>query len=263
MDIQFFGAARMVTGSNFMIKTKNYNILIGCGLFQGSEKEERLNYDDFPFDPKEVDFLILTHAHIDHSGRIPKLIKKGFRGKIFSTKASYELSRIMLVDSAKIHESDAQWDNKRRRRSGKRLIEPLYSIDDAEYSLKFFEPYYYDQLININEEIMIRFKDAGHILGSSIVEIWITEDNEKTKIVFSGDLGMPGRPIIRSPNYIDEADYLILESTYGNQMHPPFKDSTKQLIDIINKTTLRGGSVFIPSFAVGRTQEIIHSSLRI
>jgi len=258
LDIQFFGAARMVTGSNYMVKTKNHTLLVDCGLFQGNEEVEKFNWDKFPYDPKDIDFLILTHAHIDHSGRIPKLVKEGFRGKIFCTKATYDLSNIMLIDSAKIQESDTEWDNKKLKRSGQGLLEPLYTMEDAEYSLKFFEPFYYGQTITINEEITIRFKDAGHILGSTILEMWVTENNDRVKIVFSGDLGMPGRPIINNPDYIEEADYLILESTYGNQIHPPFKDSTKQLIEIINKTALRGGSVFIPSFAVGRTQELIY-----
>lgn len=258
MDIQFLGASKMVTGSNYMIRTKNYNILIDCGMFQGSNETEKLNFNDFSFLPKDIDFLILTHAHIDHSGRIPKLVKEGFRGNIISTKATYDLSKIMLVDSAKIQESDAEWENKKRLRAGHSLIEPLYSMEDAENSLNYFESYYYDQKIKVNEEISLKFRDAGHILGSSIVELWVKEDNETTKFVFSGDLGMPGRPIINDPEYIDEADILVIESTYGDTIHEPFKESTKKLIEIINKTALRGGTVLIPSFAVGRTQELIY-----
>lgn len=257
MDIQFFGAAKMVTGSNYMISTKNYKVIVDCGMFQGSNEKERLNFNDFAFDPKEVDLMILTHAHIDHSGRIPKLVKDGFRGKIICTKATYDLCEIMLKDSAKIQESDAEWDNKKRKRTGNALVEPLYTMEDAEKSLKYFEPHFYEQRIELNNEITIKFRDAGHILGSSILEVWVKEEGEVTKVVFSGDLGMPGRPIINSPEYIDEADYLIIESTYGDTIHEPFKDSTEKLIDIINKTALRGGTVLIPSFAVGRTQELI------
>lgn len=258
MDIQFFGAAKMVTGSNYLLRTKDYKVLIDCGMFQGSNEIERMNTMPFPYDPKEIDVLILTHAHIDHSGRIPKLVKDGFRGKIICTKATYDLCDIMLRDSAKIQESDAKWENKKRERAGLSMVEPLYTMEDAEFSLRYFEPYFYDQKININDNISIRFKDAGHILGSSILEIWVDEDGDSKKIVFSGDLGMPGRPIINSPEFIDEADYLVIESTYGDTIHEPFEDSTKKLIDIINKTASRGGTVLIPAFAVGRTQELIY-----
>lgn len=258
MDIQFFGAAKMVTGSNYLLRTKDYKVLIDCGMFQGSNEIERMNTMPFPYDPKEIDVLILTHAHIDHSGRIPKLVKDGFRGKIICTKATYDLCDIMLRDSAKIQESDAKWENKKRERAGLSMVEPLYTMEDAEFSLRYFEPYFYDQRININDNISIRFKDAGHILGSSILEIWVDEDGDSKKIVFSGDLGMPGRPIINSPEFIDEADYLVIESTYGDTIHEPFEDSTKKLIDIINKTASRGGTVLIPAFAVGRTQELIY-----
>ena len=258
MDIQFLGAAKMVTGSNYLLSTKNYKILVDCGLFQGNQEKERLNYEDFEFDPSQIDALILTHAHIDHSGRIPKLIKDGFRGKIISTKATFDLCEIMLLDSGKIQEQDAQWENKKRKRAGKPLIEPLYTMEDAKTSLHYFESYHYNQRVNINDEVSIRFRDAGHILGSSILELWFNDGNKKTKIVFSGDLGMPNRPIIRNPEYIEEADYLIMESTYGDTIHEPMKESTGKLIDIINKTALRGGTVLIPSFAVGRTQELIY-----
>lgn len=258
MDIQFYGAAKMVTGSNYLIKTEEYNILVDCGMFQGNKETEKLNYEDFPYDPSEIDFLFLTHAHIDHSGRIPKLVKEGFRGRIVTTNPTYDLCKIMLKDSAKIQESDVEWENRKRERSGKPLIKPLYTMIDAENSMKYFEPYFIDQRININEKIQIRFKDAGHILGSSILEIWITENNETIKLVFSGDLGMPGRPIINNPEYIEDADYLIIESTYGDTVHESYDESSNKLIDIINDTALRGGTVIIPSFAVGRTQELIY-----
>lgn len=258
MQLSFLGAAQLVTGSNYLITTKNHNILIDCGMFQGSKETEKMNFREFPYDPKSIDILILTHAHIDHSGRIPKLVKEGFRGRILSTKATFDLCGIMLLDSAKIQESDAEWDNRKRQRAGETLIEPLYTSEDAEQSLKYFEPYLYNQRVDINGEISIRFRDAGHILGSSILELWITEENKTTKLVFSGDLGMPNRPIIKDPEYVEEADYLIMESTYGDTFHPPLKESAKQMIDIINKTALRGGTVLIPSFAVGRTQELIY-----
>lgn len=248
----------MVTGSNHLIETGKYNILIDCGMFQGNQEIERMNFKEFPYNPAEIDYLILTHAHIDHSGRIPKLVKEGFKGRIITTKPTYDLCKIMLMDSAKIQEADVEWENRKRQRAGKKPVEPLYTMDEAEISLKFFETYLYNQMIIINEDIQLRFKDAGHMLGSSIVELWIKEKEEYVKLVFSGDLGMPNRPIINNPEYIDEADYLIIESTYGDRIHEGLGQSTEKLIEIINKTVLRGGTVIIPSFAVGRTQELIY-----
>ncbi len=258
MNIQFCGAAKMVTGSNILIETKKYKILVDCGMFQGNKKVEAMNFEEFSYNPSEIDYLILTHAHIDHSGRIPKLVKEGFRGRILSTKPTYDLCKIMLLDSAKIQEADVEWENRKRQRAGKKPIEPLYTMDEAEFSLRFFEDYLYEQMIIINEDIRLRFKDAGHVLGSAIVELWIKEDGETLKLVFSGDLGLPNKPIINNPEYIDEADYLIVESTYGDTIHEGLGESTEKLIDIINKTVLRGGTVIIPSFAVGRTQELIY-----
>lgn len=258
MDIKFCGAAKIVTGSNILITTEKYKILIDCGMFQGRKEIERLNYEPFPYNPSEIDYLILSHAHIDHSGRIPKLIKEGFKGKILSTKPTYDLCEIMLLDSAKIQEADVEWENRKRQRAGKKLIEPLYTMEDAEISLNFFETYLYDQKITINEDIQIRFKDAGHMLGSSIVELWIKDKGRSLKIVFSGDLGMPNKPILNDPEYIDDADYLIIESTYGSRIHEEFSKSAEKFIDIINLTINRGGSIIIPSFAVGRTQELIY-----
>ena len=258
MEIKFLGASKVVTGSNFLIETDKYKILLDCGMFQGSKELEKLNYEKFSYNPADIDYLILSHAHIDHSGRIPKLVKEGFKGKIICTSATFDLCKIMLIDSANIQQSDVEWENRKRQRAGKKPIEPLYTVDDAEMSLRYFEPYLYDQKINLNEDIIVRFKDAGHILGSAIVELWIKEKKDFTKIVFSGDLGMPGRPIIKSPEYIDEADYIIIESTYGNRIHEDMKASTKKLVEIINTTAKNGGSVIIPSFAVGRTQEIIY-----
>lgn len=258
MDIKFYGAAEMVTGSNHLIETENHKILVDCGMFQGSKELEKLNFDDFPYNPEDIDFLFLTHAHIDHSGRIPKLVKDGFKGRIITTNASYDLCKIMLKDSAKIQESDVKWENRKRQRAGRTLVEPLYTMDDAENSLKYFEPYFYNQKIKINNKVEFRFRDAGHILGSAIIELWIKEKEGEIKIVFSGDLGMPNRPIIRDPEYIEEADYLVIESTYGNKLHDSYEDSSEKLIEIINKTAVRGGSVIIPSFAVGRTQELIY-----
>lgn len=258
MRIEFLGAAQVVTGSNYLITTDKYKILIDCGLFQGSNELERLNYEDFKYNPEEIDFLLLSHAHIDHSGRIPKLVKEGFKGKIICTKATKDLCDIMLVDSGHIQETDAKWENNKRKRAGKPLVEPLYTAEDAVVSLKYFDPVLYGQKVDINEDITVRFRDAGHILGSSIIELWITEKNKTIKVVFSGDIGMKDRPIIRNPEIIEEADYLIIESTYGDRLHEEPEKRTEKLVDIINKTVERGGTVVIPSFAVGRTQELIY-----
>jgi len=259
MKISFLGATKIVTGSNFLIETRNTIFLIDCGMFQGSKSINRMNYQPFSFNPEEIDFMVLSHAHIDHSGRIPKLIKEGFKGDIYSTKATVDLCSIMLPDSGHIQEMENEWDNRKRNRSGEELREPLYTMKEAEESLKHFKPVLYDQKVELNEEITLRFRDAGHILGSSIIELWIKEEEGKeTKLVFSGDLGRRDRPILRDPYLIDEADYLIMESTYGNRLHPPSEDDTKELISIINTTVKRGGNIVIPSFAVERAQDIIY-----
>jgi metallo-beta-lactamase family protein len=217
-----------------------------------------MNYEPFSFNPEEIDFMVLSHAHIDHSGRIPKLTKKGFKGNIYTTKATTDLCSIMLPDSGYIQEMENKWDNRKRRRSGRKLREPLYTVKEAEESLKYFKPILYGQKIKLNHEVTCRFRDAGHILGSSIIELWIKEDSKKTKLVFSGDLGRRDRPILRDPSLIDEADYLIVESTYGNKLNHPSEDDAKELISIINTTVKRGGNVVIPSFAIERAQDIIY-----
>ncbi|WP_053956538.1 MBL fold metallo-hydrolase RNA specificity domain-containing protein [Inediibacterium massiliense] len=258
MQIQFLGASKVVTGSNYLITTDKYKLLLDCGMFQGSKQLEKLNFENFQFNPAEIDFVILSHAHIDHSGRIPKLVNDGFKGKIFSTKATRDLCNIMLVDSGHIQESDANWENNKRKRAGLPFVKPLYTAEDALISLNYFSPVLYDQKIEINEDIALRFRDGGHILGSSIIELWITEKGKTAKIVFSGDLGIKNKPILKNPEYIEEADYLIIESTYGNKIHEKQETSIKRLIEIINETTLDGGTVIIPSFAVNRTQELVY-----
>ncbi|MDD2189480.1 MAG: MBL fold metallo-hydrolase [Eubacteriales bacterium] len=258
MHIKFLGAAMSVTGSCHLITTDKYKILLDCGQFQGSKALEELNYDDFDFDPIEIDFMILSHSHIDHSGRIPLLTKRGYTGKIYCTDATADLVSIMLKDSGYIHEKEAEWTNRKAERSGGPMVEPLYTFQDAEDSEKYLEPVLYGQLLEINPDIHLRFKDAGHILGSSIVELWIKEGDKITKIVYSGDLGVSHKPILRDPELISEADYLIMETTYGDRIHEPSSKSVEKLIDVILKTTRRGGTVVIPSFAVGRTQELIY-----
>ena len=258
MKIKFCGATIGVTGSCHLLYTERHRVLLDCGQFQGNKEMDALNYEPFPFDPTAVEAVVLSHAHIDHCGRIPLLVKRGFKGDIYCTDATADLLRVMLLDSAYIHEKDAEWQSKKNARTGKPPVEPLYTVDDAERSLKLVKPILYDQLVEINDEMKIVFNDAGHILGSAITEIWVTENEQTSKIVFSGDLGVNNRPILRDPKKIKKVDYLIMESTYGNRLHPENSTSIDRLIHIIKDTVKRGGSVIIPAFAVGRTQELIY-----
>ena len=258
MKIKFCGAATSVTGSCHLITTEKHKILLDCGQFQGGKAMEEMNSEEFPFDPAEIEYLILSHAHVDHCGRIPLLVKRGFKGKIYCTDATADLLTVMLKDSAYIHEKDTEWKNRKAERAGKPLTEPLYTVRDAEDALKFVTPVLYDQLVELNDEMRVVFNDAGHILGSAIVELWVEEGGDVSKVVFSGDLGVMDRPILRDPTIIKKADYVIMETTYGNRLHEKNATSIEQLIDIVLKTTRRGGTVVIPSFAVGRTQELIY-----
>ncbi len=256
MKIRFLGAVNGVTGSNHLIQAQGKNIMLDCGMYQG--RDEELNAEEFAVAPADIDCLLLSHSHIDHSGRIPLLVKKGFKGDIYCSKPTYDLCEIMLIDSAHIQETEAEWKNNKAKRSGKKLAEPLYTQEDAMNSLQYFKPVLYNQIINIDENITVKFNDAGHILGSSIIEVWIKDEEDTIKIVYSGDLGMHEKPILKDPAQIDRADYLIMEATYGNRVHENIEQRTEELINIILKTTKRGGSVIIPSFAVGRTQELIY-----
>ena len=258
MKITFLGATRTVTGSNVLIETKDKKFLLDCGLYQGQQKEIALNTDDFLFKPSEIDFMLLSHAHIDHSGRIPKLYVEGFRGPIYATKATCDLCEIMLPDSGYIQESEIEWLNRKRKREGKHEVPPLYTYQDAIDSLVLFERVQYDETIQIDQNIRVRFKDAGHMLGSSIIELWITEDGKEKKIVFTGDLGNNDIPLLREPTMIDDADILIMESTYGDRLHEKKEDKASEFLKTVSETLERGGNVVIPSFAVGRTQEILY-----
>ena len=258
MKIKFCGASTGVTGSCHLITTEKHKLLLDCGQFQGGKAMDKMNSEPFPFDPAEIECVVLSHAHIDHCGRLPLLVKRGFKGNIYCTDATADLLDVMLKDSAYIHEKDAEWQSKKNARTGKPPVEPLYDIGDAEDALKLVKPVLYDQLIELNPEISIVFNDAGHILGSAITELWVTEGENTSKIVFSGDLGVINRPILRDPVKIKKADYVIMESTYGNRLHPANSTSIDELINITLATVKRGGSVIIPSFAVGRTQELIY-----
>lgn len=258
MKIQFCGAATGVTGSCHLITTEHHKLLLDCGQFQGGKAMDAMNHEAFPFDPAEIDYLVLSHAHIDHCGRIPLLVKRGFKGAIYCTDATADLLEVMLRDSGYIHEKEAEWKNRKNQRAGRPLVEPLYTVNDAVDSLKYVKPVLYDQLVELNPEMRIVFNDAGHILGSAIVELWATEEDNVSKIVFSGDLGVVDRPILRDPTIIKKADYVIMETTYGNRLHPKNSMDVKSLMEIVIKTARRGGTVVIPSFAVGRTQELIY-----
>lgn len=258
MKITFYGAARTVTGSCHMVETKNKKFLVDCGMFQGSLTDQMLNYEDFPFNINEIDFVILTHAHIDHAGRIPKLYIQGYTGPIYATKATVDLCRIMLPDSGHIQEKEIEWVNKKRKRAGKAPTIPMYTAQDAIDSLKLFEGIDYNETIQIDDTISFKLVDAGHMLGSSIVELDIYEDSKVEHVVFTGDLGNLNMPIINDPTYIKKADHLIMESTYGDREHAKMQDQSAEFIDILLSTIERGGNVIIPSFAVGRTQEILY-----
>lgn len=256
MNIRFLGAVKGVTGSSHLISFNNNNILLDCGMYQG--KDDDLNLEEFEINPADIDCLLLSHSHIDHSGRIPLLVKKGFRGKIYCSKPTYNLCEIMLIDSAHIQETEAEWKNKKAQRQGKKLVEPMYTQSDAMESLQYFEPVQYDQILNICEGLTVKFNDAGHILGSSIIEMWFDDGKEAIKVVYSGDLGMHEKPLLKDPSIIEKADYVIMEATYGDRIHDNIEQRTEELINIILKTAKRGGNVIIPSFAVGRTQELIY-----
>lgn len=257
MKLTFFGAARAVTGSCHCVECNGKKILIDCGLQQGRDERDNRELD---FNPGYIDAVVVTHAHIDHSGRIPLLVKQGFTGNIYCTRLTGQLLSIMLRDSAHIQESDAQWLNQKGKRAGREPVEPLYTVADAEAALSHVVTCEYGDELEIEPGVRVRFTDAGHLLGSASVEMWLTEGGETRKIVFSGDIGNRDQPIIRDPSYITEADYVLTESTYGDRNHDMEEDPeyTEKLAAIIDDTLGRGGNVVIPSFAVGRTQELLY-----
>jgi len=257
MKITFLGAAKTVTGSCYLVQTEKSTFLVDCGMFQG-HAEEDANKAPFPIAFSAIDFMLLTHAHIDHSGRIPKIWVDGYRNPVYATKATTDLCSIMLPDSGHIQEMDAELANRKHERAGGPMEQPLYTHQDALDCLKLFKPQKYDTALNPAPDVRVIFRDAGHILGSSIIEIWVTEGGKETKIVFSGDLGNKGVPITRDPAIIDGADYLVIESTYGDRLHQDSAGKIDKFVQIVSETIARGGNVVIPSFAVGRTQEIVY-----
>jgi len=257
MKITFLGAARKVTGSCYHLIANGLQLLVDCGMHQGLESDE-LNRAPFRFNPKEIDVVFLTHAHIDHTGLVPRLVREGFKGRIITTAATAELARVMLADSAHIQEMDAEWMTKKARRAGsEKVVEPLYTVEDAIAAIPFFEKKQYGETYALDNAIRYTFCDAGHILGSGTLELWYRNNPEK-KIVFSGDIGKKGNPIIRDPQHAAEADYVVVESTYGNRLHKGMEDSIEELAAAVETTFKRGGNVYIPSFAVGRTQDLIY-----
>lgn len=258
MDITFHGAAGEVTGSCYLIRVNGRQLLLECGLIQGTAKEEARNRQPFPFDPGRIDAMVLSHAHIDHSGRIPLLVKSGFRGPIYTQRACRDLCRIMLRDSAFLNEKDAEWANRKRLRKGLVPEEPLYTVKDAQAAIRRFRTLKYDQEQEILPGVRVRLRDAGHILGSSIVELWLREGNHSTKLVFSGDLGHVGAPILRDPTPIESADLLLLESTYGDRLHRTWDETWKEMTEVMDSAQKGKGNILIPAFAVGRTQELLY-----
>jgi metallo-beta-lactamase family protein len=255
MQLVFYGADKEVTGSCHCLEACGKRILIDCGLYQGeSESENR----SFPFYPSQIDAVVITHAHIDHSGRLPLLVKEGFQGKIYATGKTCDLLGIMLRDSAHIQMVDALNANRKKRRAGEAAKEPLYTLDDAEETLKHLVPCVYGETVSLFDGIRFRMIDAGHLLGSASIEFHVEENGQKQTVVFSGDIGNVNQPIIRDPQYLTEADYVVMESTYGNREHDPIASYIPELAEVFDKTFAAGGNVVIPSFAVGRTQELLY-----
>lgn len=255
MKLTFLGATHEVTGSCFLLEACEKKILVDYGMEQGPDLYENV---PMPISAAEVDMVLLTHAHMDHSGLLPLLYKRGFRGQVFATASTGDLCEIMLRDSAHIQMFEAEWKNRKGKRAARELVEPLYDMDDAIGVLSCFVRCPYDKEVRIGEGLKIRFIDAGHLLGSSSIEVWVSEDGIEKKLVFSGDIGNVNQPLIRDPQYPDSADYVIMESTYGDRSHDTPPDYAQALTEVIQRTFDRGGNVVIPSFAVGRTQEMLY-----
>jgi len=258
MHIEFHGAAGEVTGSCYLITVGGRRILLECGLVQGSRKNEARNADPFPFDPSTIDAMVLSHAHIDHSGRIPFLVKSGFKGRVYTQKASRDLCRIMLKDAAFLNEKECEWENRKRERKGLKLVEPLYSVQDAQAALRHFKGIDYGVKKKIAPGVTLRLSDAGHILGSAVVELWLEENGARRKLAFSGDLGTPGKPILRDPTHIESADFVVMESTYGDRLHRSIDETHREVVEIVKQAETARGNIIIPAFAVGRTQQLLY-----
>ena len=260
MRLTFIGADHEVTGSCHFLEACGLNILIDCGMEQGINKYENA---ELPIPYSDVDYVLVTHAHIDHVGLLPLIYARGFRGQIMATRATCDLCDIMLKDCAHIQESEAEWKNRKAMRAGKPEVTPIYTMNDAEGVLHHFVPCNYNEIIRLNDNLEIRFVDVGHLLGSASIEIWMKEDDCSKKIVFSGDIGNKNKPLIRSPQYIRQADYVVMESTYGGRFHKNTGDHVEEFARVIQETLDKGGNVVIPAFSVGRTQELLYFLRRI
>ena len=257
MKLKFLGGARTVTGSCFYMECNNLKFLVECGMYQGEDAEE-INKAAFDFNPEEIDYVFVTHAHLDHSGMLPRIVKEGFKGRIITTSATKDLLEIMLYDSAHIQESDTEWLTRKALRAGKPPVIPLYTTEDVRNVMPLIDIKKYGEIFHIGNGIKYRFLDAGHILGSGTLELWFQDSLKEKKIVFSGDIGKKGNPIVKDPLNPVEADFIVMESTYGNRLHKPLKESIDELADAVKTTLKRGGNVYIPSFAVGRTQDLLY-----
>lgn len=260
MNLYFFGADQCVTGSCHCVEINGKRILIDCGLQQGRDE---IDNHELPFEPSAIDYVLITHSHIDHSGRVPMLIKQGFSGQIWTTRLTARLMEIMLIDSAYIQMSDAEYDNRRNQRAGRPFVEPIYTVEDAMRTMAYVHTCEYDQEIGICEGVTATFTDAGHLLGSASITMELHEGDVRKTIVFSGDIGNINQPIIRDPVLLKKADYVVMESTYGDRNHQEVWSYTSELAKVIDRTMARGGNVIIPAFAVGRTQEILYFLRRI
>lgn len=258
MQVTFCGAAGSVTGSCFWIKTENMEFLVDCGMFQGSKEEREKNRREFLFNPGNIRYVLLTHAHIDHSGLIPRLYLQGFKGEVLCTHATKDLAGVMLPDSGHIQEMEAEWRSRKKARLGEPPVEPLYTAAEAVQCLQHFASVGYGEIFELGPGVRVRFSDAGHIFGSAIIEVWVEEKGETTKLVFSGDLGQANQPIIRNPQLIENADVVFIESTYGARKHENKEDRVERLREIIIESVASGGNLIIPSFAVGRTQDLLY-----
>ncbi|MFC2020418.1 MBL fold metallo-hydrolase RNA specificity domain-containing protein [Chloroflexota bacterium] len=259
IKLSFLGAARNVTGSRYLLETDNAKILVDCGLYQERDFRYR-NWDPFPISPHTLDAVLLTHAHLDHCGLLPKLVREGFQGKIYCTAATGEIAQIILLDSAKLQQEDAEFKGKRHKREGRRGAHPeipLYTVDDATATSPLFSPVKYEEVVPIAKGLEATFCDAGHVFGSSMIRVTVNQNGEKRTILFSGDIGRQDKPIINDPTFFNEADYVLIESTYGDRLHEDTEDISNRLAEIINSTRRTGGNIVIPSFALERAQEIL------